>query len=65
MNVREDARVAWKPRSYALALDKSLAWLYAQKLQPISVKIGHSRLITEAPQDYLARLVKYYDATVA
>lgn len=65
MKVREDAQVAWKPGTFARALDKSRAWLYAQELQPVSLKIGRSRLITEAPGDYLERLAKFYDAKTA
>lgn len=56
------AQVAWKPGTYARCIDKSRAWLYAlpEALQPRSVKVGHSRLITEPPQRFLKRLAQHY-----
>lgn len=57
MNTQHDP-VAWKPGSFARAIDKSRSWLYAlpSGLQPKSIKVGYSRLITEHPNDFLQRL---------
>lgn len=51
-------QVAWKPKSFARAIDKSRSWLYAlpPELQPHSVKFGRNRLITEQPQEFVQRL---------
>ncbi len=51
-------KIAWTPQSFADAISKSRAWLYAlpPELQPKSVKLGKSRLITERPEDFLRRL---------
>lgn len=57
-SIQQEPRAAWKPRTFARAIDKSRSWLYAlpPQLQPASVKIGRSRLITEAPDDFIRRL---------
>lgn len=53
--------VAWKPSSFARAIDKSRSWLYAlpAELRPRSIKFGRNRLIVESPQNFLRRLAEY------
>ncbi len=50
--------VAWKFRTYAKLIDKSRSWLYSlpPEMQPLSVKFGRNRLITEPPRDFLQRI---------
>jgi len=57
-SISQEPRAAWKPGTFARAIDKSRSWLYAlpPQLQPVSVKIGRSRLITEAPDAFVRRL---------
>ena len=61
-STQQEARVAWKPGSFARAIDKSRSWLYAlpPDLQPASVKLGRNRLITEQPPDFIQRLAEHY-----
>lgn len=62
MNIQHEPRAAWKPGTFARAIDKSRSWLYAlpDELQPHSVKLGRNRLITESPQEFLQRLAQHY-----
>lgn len=62
MPIQSELRAAWKPGTFARQIDKSRSWLYAlpPELQPISIKIGRNRLITEAPDQFLRRLAQHY-----
>lgn len=61
-NIPQDPRAAWKPGTFAHAIDKSRSWLYAlpPQLQPASVKIGRNRFITEPPEEFLRRLAEQH-----
>lgn len=56
---RDDVRVGWTPQEWIAALPMRTSFLYAEWRRgagPKSIKIRQRRIITEHPDDYVARL---------
>lgn len=53
-------RAGWGLKQWTSDLGKTRAWYYGlpTELQPTSVKVGHTRFITESPREYLQRIGK-------
>lgn len=52
------ARAGWKVREWCADVSIGKATMYAlpPEMQPFSVKVGRSRIITESPSAWLARI---------